>query len=535
MSKLVMLTALAACTGELPPPPALTVTSPQRGLVQSDAGQVVVTGTALPGPDGDAVASVTINGVATMLAPDGSFSANVDVPTGAMLLETVALSQQGGKAIDARAIEVGQLRPVGTSIDRAITATLSADAFARLSAAAGPILRTTDFTSLLAPLQPMVNLGDDLVNAKLSITKLALGDAKITLTPVDGGLQFSAELDAIGVAARVDYAGALVVDGSTSVNVSADQVVISGTLEVTPAGASGFTTKIASPSVRTSNLQLHASGVVGSVVNLLNDNLGSTIQSVATRSAESALEPLVNDALGALAGPQQIDVLGKKLDVEASPSAIAFTSAGALVTMNLAVKIEGSEASPGYIYTPNGTPSLDVGSGIQLALADDLVNEMLAEVHALGLLDLHLQQDFGVFDTADIKLTLPPMISANTPDGKLRLVLGDMTATFSDHGTTVFSAAVNASVDLAIARGDTPQQLALQFGKTDVFVNLLGDGSSDGADAMFGAATTGIALQLDSLSQFLITVPTPSVAGVSFDDLSLHGDRGYVVVAGDIH
>ncbi|MGE5186234.1 MAG: hypothetical protein ACM31C_29470 [Acidobacteriota bacterium] len=527
---------LVACVGQLPAPPQLAVTSPERGLVQGDAGRITVKGTALPGPSGAPVTAVTVDGAPATLAADGSFTADVDVSTGAMLLETVAISDDGGKAIDARAVEVGQLRPVGTEIERAVTATLSAQAFARLSAAAGPILETTDFTALLAPLQPMVSLGDDLANVKLSITKLAIGHAQISLTPVDGGLQFSAELDGLAFAAQADYAGALVVDGSTAVSANADQVTIAGTLLVTPAGTAGFTTKLGSPAVRTTNLQLHASGLTGQVLDLVTNNLGSTVQSIVTSSAESALQPLLDDALGALAGPQQLDVLGLKLDLVASPSALTFTPAGALVTMNLQAKIEGSESSPGYIFTPNGTPALDVTSGIQLALADDLLNELLAEVHARGLLDVHLRGDFGPFDTADFKLALPPMISANTGDGSLRLVLGDMIATLGNHGTPAVSAAVNASVELAILRGNDPQQIALQLGKAELFVNLLDPrgGDAGGAD-LSGAANAGLAVQLDSLSQFLITVPLPAVAGVSLDSLSLRGDSGYVVAGAQIH
>src|SRR6185295_7415932 len=105
---------------------------------------------------------------------------------------------------------------------------------------------------------------------------------------------------------------------------------------------------------------------------------------------------------------------------EASPSAITFTAAGALVTMNLRAMITGSGASPGYIFTPNGTPSIAIGDGIQLALADDFINEMLAEVHALGLLKIHVDQDFGPFDGVDLDLKLPPMISGNAGDGKMR-------------------------------------------------------------------------------------------------------------------
>jgi hypothetical protein len=50
-----------------------------------------------------------------------------------------------------------------------------------------------------------------------------------------------------------------------------------------------------------------------------------------------------------------------------------------------------------------------------------------------------------------------------------------------------------------------------------------------------GAANAGIGLQLDSLREILITVPVPAIAGLTFDSLSLHGDRGYVVAAGQIH
>ncbi len=533
---LVLLATTAACEGSLPPPPILTVTSPARGLVQ-EAGQVVVKGIALPNPNGDRVTNVTVNRVPAILAADGSFTATIDIPTGATLLETVAISEYGGAATDARAVHIGRLQPVGTNIDRALTAALSTDAFARLSAAAGPIIKSLDLPALLAPMQPMVSLGDSIANLKLSINNLTLGDIKISLTPVDGGLAFSAEIDGLGLAATADY-NAVISSGSTLVSVTADKITIAGTLVVTPAGTAGFTTTIASPNVQTANLKLKADGLVGQVFDLLNSNLASSIQSIITSTAAQALQPLINDAFGALAGPQHITVMGKDLELQTSPSTVAFTAAGALVTMNLAVKIRGSESSPGFIFTANGTPTMDASTGIQLGLADDLLNEMLAEIHALGLLDLHLAQDFGAFDTIDLKLAMPPMVSANNSDGTLRLVLGDMIATVGSHGKPLLTAAINAQVDLAILRGNTAQQIALQFGKVDLWVNIIPDPSnpaSGGADDLFGAAATGIGLQLDSLSQFLITVPLPSVAGVSLDHLSMHADSGYVLMSGEIH
>jgi len=531
----LLLPAVMACVGDMPPPPELRVTSPERGLTQGDSGPITVEGTTRPGQSGSAVVKVTVNDVPATLASDGSFRAVVDVPDGATLLETIATSDEGGTATDARAVQVGQRRPVGTNIERAVTASLSADTFARLAAAAGPIVTSLDLEALLAPLQPIANLGDGLANVKLSITRLTLADARFTLVPVEGGLQFSAEIDGLDVAANAAYGGTLVPDGTTAVTASADRVTLAGTLVVTPTGTAGFTTKIASPNVSTTNLRLQASGLVGSILDLLNNNLKSTIQDVTARSAELALQPLINQAFGALAGPQRFEVLGKQLELQASPSAVAFSSAGALVTLDLAAKITGSESSPGYIFTPNGTPQMNVGDGVQVGLADDLINELLAEVHAIGLLDIHLEDDYGVFDTADIRSTLPPMISADSTDGAMRLVLGDMIASFSDHGTELIRAAVNAQVDLQVLRGDDPQEIALEFGKIRLFVNILDTMNGDEPGDMSGAAAAGIAVQLDSLSQFLITVPVPSVAGVSLDRLALHADSGYVVVSGQIH
>jgi hypothetical protein len=172
---LLLLATAAACKEA--PPPVLKITSPARSLIQRDAGPILVTGTALPGSSGDRVVKVVVNQVEATLQPDGSFTAMLDAPRGAMLLETVATSDSGASASDMRAVQTGQLRPVGTNIDRAITTALSADAFTRLSAAAGPLLRTLDLAAMLAPLQPMVTTGDDLANLQLSVTGVRFTDS----------------------------------------------------------------------------------------------------------------------------------------------------------------------------------------------------------------------------------------------------------------------------------------------------------------------------------------------------------------------
>ncbi|HEX4421418.1 MAG TPA: hypothetical protein VH165_26060 [Kofleriaceae bacterium] len=433
-------------------------------------------------------------------------------------------------------MQSGALQPVSTNIPRAVTTALSADAFAKLSAAAGPLIQTLNVPALLASKQPMVTEGDSLANLKLSLSGLNFANPKISLTPTNGGLMFTAQLDTLKVTANVAYGGTLVPSGSSVVNITADHVTIGGTLVVTPNGTAGFTTALNSPTVNTVNLVLQSSGITGSILDLLNSTLGSSLQSILTEAAAAEMSPLLNDALGALEGPQQLDVLGQKLDVQASPSAVTFSSAGALVTIDLKVMLEGSQSSPGYIYTANGNPTMDAGHGIQLGLADDLVNELLAQVHALGLLNVTLQKDLGIIDTAQFQLTMPPMVSANNPDGTMRLVLSDMIASFSDKGKPVAKAAINAQIDLKLAPSDA-QDVALQFGKVDLRVNLLDDTTpSDGlsGDDLASAATDGISIQLDSLSKLLITLPVPSLEGIQLQNVSVGADSGYIVMSGQI-
>ena len=533
-----LLAALAACEtgpGQAKDPPVLTITSPARSLIQGAAGKLAVTGTAMPNAQGDALARVMVNDVQAAVSPDGSFTAMIDIPQGATLIQTVATDVNGISATDTRAVEAGRLHAVGTNIERAVAAAISASGFARLSAAAGGIIKGLDVSAMLRPLQPMLSLGNSLANLKLSVDNVKFSDVKISLTPVAGGLSFGAEIDKLDVTGHIDFAGTLVPDGSTSLRVTADKIVVAGTLHITPNGMAGFKTSLSNPNVQISNPDLSVSGVPSLILDLLDVN--DVIAKVIPPVAELAMGPVVNLALGALAGPKQIDLFGKKLDMQVSPSMIDFTPDGGVVEMNMKAMLEGSEQSPGFIYTDNGAPSLDRVYGLQIGLADDLANEMLAEMHALGMLNLTMPQNAGVFDTAQIQLTMPPMISADATDGEMRVVLGDMLATFTSHGTPVGKAAINARIDLRISPLAAGGAVALQLGKPEIHVNTLDDvANTTGLADKDLAAATGAVLgaQIDAITKLLGAIPIPAIAGLQFHDLSISADDGYVMVSGQL-
>lgn len=537
---LLLVAAAAGCTGgpgQAKEPPALHVTSPARSLVQGQAGSLTVNGTALPGADGEPITKVMVNGVEATLHPDGSFNAAIDLAQGETLIQTVATNESGSTATDTRAVQAGQLQPVGSNVPRAVAAALSADAFTKLSAAAGPIIKGINIPALIAPLQPMLDLSNSIASAQLFVDNVKFSDVKIGLTPVQGGLAFSAEIDQLDVPAEAKFSLFGFGLGDESLEVTADKIVVAGTLKVTPAGMSGFKTELVNPKVQLTKFVLHAGSIPDAIVNLLD--LQSTIQTIIARVAELLMGPLVNQALGALAGPQTLPVLGHQLTMQVAPSSVSFTPAGGLVEIDMKALLAGSESSPGFIFTANGSPAMDPTFGFQLGLADDLANELLAELAAVGALNLSVPQDVGVFDTVQIQMTLPPMISADPSDGtgEMRLMLGDMLATFTSHGAPVGKAAINARVELKIAPGAGGSSVALQLGTPEIHVDTLDDVANttglSGQD-LASATAVGLGAQIDTISKLLVAIPVPSIAGLSFRNLSLTGDDGYVLVSGQL-
>jgi hypothetical protein len=432
-------------------------------------------------------------------------------------------------------VEAGQVRVVGVNIPSAVTAAMSADSFAKISAAAGPILKGLDMAALLAPLQPMVHIsdenGEDCAFARAYVDDLKFSDVQISLSPVQSGLAFRAEIDRLDVPGHARYA-VLCIRGSNTFRITADKIVVAGTLTVTPNGMSGFSTKLANPSVSVTNFHLEASGIPGDILGLLH--LDSAIQFIISKGTELAMNPLLAQALGALAGPQQLDVLGKKLDLQVAPSTVSFDPTGALVAMNVKVVLADSEAGR-FIYTANGAPSMDPGHGFQLGLADDLANELLAEAKAAGVLDLTIPEAIGAFDAAQLHMTLPPMISADAADGQLRLVLGDMLATFTSQGAPVAKAAINAKLDLQVSPLPNGTSVAVQLGTPEFHVDLVDDiDNQTGLDdkTLANATTAVLSAQVAAISKLLVAIPIPAVAGLQVRDLSISSDDGYVMVRG---
>ena len=529
---------IAACTGgpaEIKDPPILRVTSPERALVKDGAGDVVVAGTVTPNEGGIPVSKVTVNNVAANVAADGSFKATIQLQEGASFIETIALDEDGGKAVDTRAVHAGQIRAAGATIDNAMTASMSTQAFEKISAAAGPIVKGMKLSEMLAPMQPMQHAGDeagpDCLYERVFVNDVKFSDVKIQLIPADGGISFRFEVDGLDVPGRADYAVACL-DGSTNVRVTATSVVVAGTLLVSPDGMKGFKTDLVDQDVTLTGLNVQASGIPGTIMNMISWD--GWISSIIGKGAELAMEPMMNSALGGLGGPKELNVLGKTLRMEVTPTDITFSNQGALVAMNMGMGIGGAEAAQ-YVYVANGTPTMDPGNGFQLGLADDLANSMMSQAKAIGLLNLEMPANGGTFDSTQISMTLPPMIMADG-NGAMKIVLGDMMATFKAGGTPVAKAAVNAKIALQVKSAGNGYAVALELGKPELTFNVLEDIANEtrlSNDDLETAAAGCIEAQLANISLLLVNIPLPAVAGLQMRNLTVGSDNGYVMVKGN--
>jgi hypothetical protein len=539
-SFLLAITACDGGVGTLPEPPVLKITSPQRSLVQNGAGALTVTGTVTPNAEGDTVDKVLVNGVQASVSADGSFTAQIQIQPGATLIHTIARDVDGGEARDTRAVHAGNLKPNGTVVERAVAAAISKEAFAKIAGAAGTMIEGMDVGAMLAPMQPMIRYDDpaDLTQEDCLFARGYINDVKFTnvtiaLVPKVGGISFNLQIEKLDVPGSVRYAAACLIKGTTSFRVTADKITVGGTLTVAPDGMNGFKTGLVSPVVNVQNLNVSVSGVPDWMTGVLSGGVQGAINTF----APMAMKPVMNMALGALGGPKTLDVLGKKLDVQVTPAEVFFDANGGLVVMDMKMLIQGTEAAKGFIYTENGLPQLDPGQGFQLGLADDLANQMMGQAANLGLFNLGMPAAGGTFDNANMQMTLPPMISADPADGKMKVILGDMMSTFTYQGTPVGKAAINVVIELKIESANNGYGVAVQLGKPEIHVTVVDDIANatrlEDAD-LAKSVEVCLTAQIASISKLLAGIPLPQVAGLQMRNLSVGSDDGYVMVKGDL-
>ncbi len=460
---LLVLVAVSGCAHDDAEAPAsfrIQIDEPTRGTLRPELGPVTVRGR-LVSPTGAEIAgaAVDINGVSVPVGFDGSFSTEVPVDVGTNLIHTVATDDSGRRTEDTRAVLAGASAAVDSPLADSVNVAISDDAFAKIATAAGGLLATTDVGALARQMNPVVNAGaadgPDCLFATVTLLDVGFSNPTMTLVPRDGGIDFSVELKNLDVPLNARYAAACL-DGSTDIRVTADRVFVSGTMTMSIINGQ-FQADLNQPEVQVDGFNLQASGVPHSVLNLFDMN--ETMGNVIAWSLEKFMPGMLRGALADFHGVQHIlPILGHQLAMSVAPTSISLTSAGAILRMDTQMTVAGSEGTDGYVFTPNGPATVNAGNGFQLAIADDIANQLLAGFWAVGGLDATLPHEAGPFDTLRLEAMLPPRVTGEA--GNMKIVVGDMLATLSSDGVDQATLAVSLELELVVQRHWQRRQVA---------------------------------------------------------------------------
>lgn len=551
-SAALVIGILSGCTGTitregLDPndhlPPTVEVATPERGTVTGD-GSVTVTGRASDAES--AVLQVTVNGTLATLADDGSFQASVTLGEGITLIETVATDGGGNTASDARAILAGNLVDQTTPVEQAIAAFISPQAMTGLADLVNSYTSGIDLTALAKAYNPVVDTGDSCNDYKAYVDSVSRGPIEVSAVPAAGGIQGQVSIRDLVIRGHINFR-AVCISGSADFTVTADAYDAGGL--IAPGLADGDLS-IALQAVTSSfrGFNVDVNGVPGFVEDRFEDDVRDKVASVLRDKIVSIVPPLASEFLdGFVSKTYEVSLFGQTIQFSFWPSALSFTAAGGSLVLDSSSMVAGIEGR--YLSTPSERPSdADMAStGLRIALADDVFNQLLASVWSSGALEDTLLpgENEGLsgalgadVDSATITMMLPPVASFETTTGTSRLTLGDLVVdAYSVDGGTLASFAVSAQIDLAVTTGASGQ-VELVTGNPRILAQVLEQSStlltpldSAKAGAIAELAIKTLSIKADDL---LADIPVPGLPNATIASPTFQPATGYLMMGGEL-
>jgi hypothetical protein len=551
-SAALVIGVLSGCTGTitregLDPndhlPPTVEVQTPERGTL-SDGGSVTVTGRARDAES--QVVQVTVNGTVATLADDGSFQASITLDSGITLLETVATDGGGNTASDARAVLSGTMADQGSQVTDAIAAFVSKEAMSGLADLVNSYVSGVDLQALARSYNPVVDTGDSCNDYKAYVDSVSRGPIEVSASAAAGGIQAQVTIRDLVIHGHIDYR-AVCFSGSANYTVTAD-AYDAGAL-IAPGLADGdLSVALENVSSSFRGFNVDVSGVPGFVEDHFEGDVRDKVASILRDKIQSIVPPLATQFLdGFVSKSYQVTLLGQPVDFSFWPSAMSWTEAGGSLVLDSTTGIAGVEGR--YLSTPSQRPSdADMAStGLRIAMADDLLNQLLAAVWSSGALEDTLLPGDGdalsgalgaEVDSATITMMLPPVASFDTTTGTARLTLGDLVVdAFAVDGGTVAKFAVSAEIDLAVTTGASGM-VQVVTGHPRILAQVLEQSStllvpldSSKVAAIAELAIKQLSLKADDL---LGDIPVPGLPNATIASPTFQPVSGYLMMGGEL-
>jgi hypothetical protein len=518
-------------------PPTLEVLTPLRGTT-ADTHDITVTGTT-------SASKVTVNGVDAIVQKDGTFSATLVVDDGITLIETHAFNSPGGAAgrgdadiRDVRAVMAGSLSPTDGSIGGPIAARVGTDGFAKVGTALAATAQALDWQALGVSMNPILDQSG-CNSVKLDIQELRVGTIGVGLTPAADAIDTVVTIDDVYVKLKANFR-AVCISGSTTIQVRSSRAHVTGALGLNAAGGKLAAT-LPSSSVQLDGFSIDVSGVPGAIESLVKGEARKAAEKALNNVIKAQVPSKASEALGGLlAQPLETAILDQATRFTITPSQVTIGADGMVAVVDAKVRVTGGEGGM-FVSTPTPIDAMTwQGDDLGLALADDVVNQLLSGMWATGAIapTLSLDGPAGILGAVldpdarslEVDMMLPPVVRAN--NGVVELAVGDLILSArNESGVEVQSFALSLTTTLTAAP-TASGAVSVTLGAPVVRAQpvKLSETSDTSGEQLEGIVNGAWGLVGNLIGDAMGNLPLPAVAGISMGGPSVTGQRGFLVV-----
>jgi hypothetical protein len=402
-----------------------------------------------------------------------------------------------------------------------------------------------NYTAAAQALNPIYNNGGCL-GAVVNIDSVSLSGVTAALTPQNGSLAAAVTISNVSVKLTANFEVACI-GGSGTITVTASAAHILGNLTASVANGQ-IATALPNTTVTLDNFNLSVSGIPSEITGLFDGIVQGKVQSALASAIQSDVPGIANKELdGLVAKPLSDTLLGHAITIGVTPSAVSVASDGLFVAVDTTVAVAGGSGGE-FLTEPttSAQPLLAAQPDLGVAVANDVVNQLLGGMWAAGAFDQTVQISSipalgALLDSSAtqlaLKLSLPPT-AATDANGDLDLALGDAMVSVEDaSGTELQQIALSLSTGLAVTNGSGT--IALTLGTPTVHAQVTQQ-ATDGTPPLSATEISGLVTGAWSLvgteaQSALAKLPLPSVAGVSVGDPTLDSASNYVIADIPIH
>ena len=500
-----------------------------------DVGKQEVSGKAVNLTD------VQVNGVAAE-TDGGAFVASIELERGVTVVEGSGIDSTGHKIFDRSGVLAGDFEDDDGAVEDALLLRVNDGGLRRIGEIGADMLASESISASLSAINPVYSdsYAWDYVVVAADVDSVSYDTPKFDFQPRDGALGLEVTLPNLYVDIYA-YGEAFGWDFDSDVSMWASSAVLSADIYIS-ANRGRIEVDIGEVEVELKDFGYDTSLLPGEVESyILVETIRDTITGMLVEKVNEMVPPLLDETLSGLDPSFSTELMGLQVDLAFEFAKVDVDDDGVSLDLDMDVVIpsSGEHGGPGYLGADLGSPDLDTHSDVAGAVSDNLLNRMLYEAWAGGLLDLRLSTDDGSLSalmlaplkategTITVSAMLPPVVVER--DGELQAQMGELIVNIDTPGGALgdhLQAAVNAFVPLEVLVEDGA--LTLKLGTPEVV--LMVRESSMGATDEEMTSLVEKMLPIDLLFSLLgdFSFPLPALYGLSIDGGSAERDESGV-------